>query len=72
MKKVIFGLLIGLFAIGTITSCNKKNYTCYDTVYDSLGNGVPSTNGKVKKYFKDNTERVQYQTATGKSCIENY
>ena len=72
MKKVIFGLLVGLFAIGTITSCKKKNYECYDTVYDSLGNGVPSNSGKVKKYFKDNTERVQYQTASGKSCIEIY
>lgn len=72
MKKVIFGLLIGLFAIGTITSCNKKNYTCYDTVYDSLGNGVASFDGKVKKYFKSEADMFQYQKETGKSCIENY
>ena len=71
MKKIIF-ILVAVFSTGVFVSCKKSNYNCYDTIYDSLGNGVASTNGKVKRYFATESDMFEYQQQSGKSCIEIY
>lgn len=66
MKKII--IIIGIMA--GLNGCKKANYYCYDQYVDQQGNVVPSTSGKVKKYFKNDDERRYFQQVYNKACIE--